>query len=746
MGTIMSQRYIRIFSNIIKVGLYILPFSVLIVAGNFWGKLLMPGVGDLFFPFITGKNFFFRIVVELLFALWAFIAIFDKRYRPRATPLFWSIVATAAALTLSTIFGESPYRSFWSNYERMEGLVGHLHLLGYFVVLTSVLRTEIDWRRFFSCSIVASALVSGYAYLQWFGVLAVHQSSERLDATLGNATYLAIYIVFHLFLIVFLWQKTQKITTKYLLAALFILELPVVFLTATRGAILGLFGGSILFSVLLTLTSREKILRKWALGIIAFVVLVGAIFYAAKDTELVKNNYVLKRFANLSFSEQTVTSRLTIWKMALRGLRENSVLGWGPENFNLVFNKYYEPELWQQEPWFDRAHMIVFDWLISAGILGFLAYISIFISAFYLMWKSFSKIEIALFVSLLAVYCFHNLFVFDNFTSYFMFFSILGFIHCRYRYQATDQKESYVEKIQPVAPTPFHFMGAASVWIAVVLILYFVTAKPLLASRALLGALRDSTTKGREVDFMLSDFDKVFSYRTFGTIEGREQMVGYANLVLSSDLPNAEKAKVVQRTTRELEKQIAEFPKDTRGYIFLASSYIHADRTADAVRVLDKALQLSPKKQQIFFIMTDAYINAKDYAKALEYAKRAYDLDQSFGGAAKNVALISILKGDQAYAEGILEKHYGKRLIADQQLLNAYAQVNNYSKVRDIWLLFVESAPNDAQYRVNLAATYLKLGSREKAIQQIQKAIEINPNFKDQGEYFIREIRAGRNP
>src|SRR3989344_6912905 len=145
----MSQKTINNIVSVLKIGLFVLPALALIVAGNFFANIFMPGVGDLFFPFITGKNFFFRIVVEILFALWVTAAIFDKKYRPRTSPIFWAVLATMGVLTLSTIFGENPYRSFWSNYERMEGLVGFLHLFAYFLLLISVLKADKEWRRFF---------------------------------------------------------------------------------------------------------------------------------------------------------------------------------------------------------------------------------------------------------------------------------------------------------------------------------------------------------------------------------------------------------------------------------------------------------------------------------------------------------------------------------------------------------------------------------------------------------------------
>ena len=58
----------------------------------------------------------------------------------------------------------------------------------------------------------------------------------------------------------------------------------------------------------------------------------------------------------------------------------------------------------------------------------------------------------------------------------------------------------------------------------------------------------------------------------------------------------------------------------------------------------------------------------------------------------------------------------------------------------------MEQNPSNAQYRVSLAAGYLRINERMKAIEQLQKSIEIESKFKQQGEYYINEIKAGRNP
>ena len=48
------------------------------------------------------------------------------------------------------------------------------------------------------------------------------------------------------------------------------------------------------------------------------------------------------------------------------------------------------------------------------------------------------------------------------------------------------------------------------------------------------------------------------------------------------------------------------------------------------------------------------------------------------------------------------------------------------------------------QYRVGLASAYARLDQNQKAIAELEKAIEITPQFKAQGESFIKQIKEGR--
>ena len=208
------------------------------------------------FPFITGKNFSFRIITEVMTALWLVLMLFDARYKPRKSWVLAMLLIFVGVVALSSIFGENFYRSFWSNYERMEGLVTYLHLLAYFLVLAGMLKTEKVWNWLFNTSLFASVIIAFYGVFQLSGILQTHQGS-RLDATLGNASYLVVYMVFHIFLAMALFTGQKISENGFIFSSSFWNHS---FFTTRRpeGAILGIIGGLLIAWLLIAILSPNR--------------------------------------------------------------------------------------------------------------------------------------------------------------------------------------------------------------------------------------------------------------------------------------------------------------------------------------------------------------------------------------------------------------------------------------------------------------------------------------------------------
>lgn len=723
---------------------------------------------SMFFPFITGKNFIFRFIVELIFLAWVTLIVFDRKYRPHSSPIAWAMAALVAALAVATVFGADPSRSFWSNFERMEGLIGFLHLFAYFLIIGSVFLRSREWWLFGHVSLGMSVVLSIFALFQQFGIVALHQG-DRVNATLGNATYFAVYLLFHLFFLIALMLSSKRWLSRGIYGAIFLLELSMLYYTATRGAVLGFVGGIFVLGILLLLFAKQRTRMIGAALVAVYLALVGGFFLLRNNTVLHQNK-TFARLASLSVTPgdpaepNNPRARFTIWGMALKGVGEHPVFGWGPENFNVVFNKYYDPLLFRQEPWFDRVHNVVLDWLISAGALGLLSYLALFGTSVWVVWRApaggekqnqnfFERKDASVISALFAGYLFQNLFVFDNLTSYVLFFSVLAFIHTRYIGQksisdnnASDSKNvRYIMSFKPI-----HFFILIAVFIFGVFVIYEANIKPVRANKHLLSALKQM--REGTVDGVVNSFRQALSYGTFANLEAREQLAVFAaNVALSSNFSKEQKQEVLQFSYEEMQKQVTEHPRDARALLFLGNILLSAGRFHEARAIYQKALELSPRKQQILFSIADTYLSENDYEFAFGFVEQAYRF-YPFPDVTVNYAAVATLSGRYELADKMIDEllKNSPGIFSDSRsgevIINAYAQKRRFEKLLDVWRRFIELNPTNTQYRVSLAATYAQLGQRQNAIKELQKVIEINPAFKEQGERLIGEIEAGKTP
>lgn len=719
---------------VLKGGLLLTPFIVLIVTRA------------LYFPFITGKNFTFRILVEVLAALWVFAALRFPSFRPRTSALAWAVLIFMAVLGAATVFSISPYHSFWSNYERMEGYIGLLHLFLYFLILGSVFRGERDWKLFFNTSLAVSVVVALYSVLQLLGKLTIHQGGTRVDATLGNATYLGVYLLMHLLLtvVLFFWTNSRALKAAY--AAIFVLHTVILYYTASRGPILGFLIGLFIFAGLSAVLTGGRA-RRLAAGVLVVLVLVPAAFFLVKDTPFVHRDRVLARFIDIT-QDAAIKGRLVIWQMALRGWQERPILGWGQESFVYVFSKYYEPSLWRNEPWFDRAHNVFLDWLTSGGIVGLGAYLAMFGTAFWLLLGAFRRGSIDRFTfsgfsAILSAHFFQNMFVFDNLTSYILFFAFLAYIH------STSPRPLATGATAGSAPVAVSGGVQAAVAVLVgmgtLLTLYVANIKPIHAARDILGALEESQRPepAGKVDALMNTFKEGIALNTFGTTELREQVSQVASFVVSDQaIALQDKTKYLEFAVSELEAQRRAFPYDIRAKAFLATLYATAGRPADAIAAVSDALQVSDRRPQFYFIAAEAYLNVGRYDQALAALQRAYDLAPDYPEATVNLVTVLILSGREQEAESFLEQHFGHRFVAEPRYAQAYVRVNDFTKAATVWELVVKANPNDARSHAELGAVYAAAGRTAEAITEVRRAIELDPAFKAQGEELIRQLQS----
>jgi len=719
---------------------------------------------SLFFPFITGKNFAFRILVEIIAALWLILALRDPSVRPKKSIILYIVGAFLLAIGISTIFSANFDKSLWSNFERMEGWVGLFHLALYFTIVFSVFTTEKLWKYLWHAAIFVSVLEGLYGVFQLLGLATINQGGVRLDGKFGNATYLAVYMLFNIFLtlLAYLWwgrrKDTWSVFAPYVYGAMIVLQTVILFYTATRGTILGLVGGLFVSALVFLLYSKDNpSLRKWGAGIVvAVLVLVGG-FIAVKDSSFVQGNEVLSRLAGISSVQSLLSegsTRLTIWGMAWQGFLERPVFGWGPESFNFVFNQYYQPSLYAQEPWFDRAHNQFLDWLIAGGAVGFLLYLSLFGSALWFLLRkksNFSAGERGLFIGLLVAYAFHNLFVFDNLMSSVYFYTVLAYIG--YRSVSGDGVPSPLPQPQtqtlwdkPVSAQTAS-VAAPIIIVAAIGVFYFVNVPGIAASTDLIQGLSQQTG-GITQNF--DYFKKAVDWTGSGGLgfqEVREQLVQFAVQVKSRNVGDANfQAEVQQYAVDQMNKEVTQNPEDTRIRLFFGSYLGQIGNLDDARVQLLKAHDLSPLKQQVDFQLASLEMTAGNLQKALDWTKQAYELDTNFDQARLLYASMAIRAGDRTLAASLLLPKFNTVTPDDDNILSAYLAIKDYSSVLTILKERVQKSPNDVQAHTQLAAGYLEAGDRADAVAELQKVIALDPNQAQQAQYYIDQINAGKNP
>src|SRR3989344_2426206 len=723
--------------GIIFVGLFAIPFVPLIVAKS------------LFFPFITGKAFIFRFLVEIIFVAYFSLAVRDQSYRPKFSWILFSIITFLVAIGLADMFGANPFKSFWSNFERMEGYITLLHLGALFLVAGSVLKTQEVWNKLLATSLAASFIMAVYSLLQLTGKIVINQGGVRVDGTFGNAAYLGIYMVFHIFFAGLLFVRSRVGWQKIFLGIVAILDAIILYYTATRGAILGFLGGAVITLLFLAWKSEKgEKTRKFVAGILLGLVILCGLFWSVRNTQFVRENYVLSRFATLSSSEIEKQGRYYVWPIAVKGFLENPVLGWGQESFNFVFNKYYDPKMYTQEPWFDRAHSTPLDWLVVGGLLGLLSYLSIFVSLLFYIFKAkeefLSKEDKAITLGLLSAYFFNNIFVFDQIGSYILFFTIVAYIHAH----TPETHFSYWDKLSLKArllvdSIKWRPVFESSVLIILVFVMYFGNFLPWRQNKDLLGVLK--LASGGTVG-AASDYAKPLLGYVMGFAESLEHVSqAVINLGANPNVDQKLKQKLFDTIDKAFVKHIERVPDDARYRLFYGIFLSRFGWYGRAIPELEEAKKLSPNKQSVYFELISNQILDGKTKEALENAKHVYELEPNFTEAKIIYALTALAAGDSVTSGKLLGEIDQKILVFDDRYITVLLTLQRFDDIIGVVKERIRLDPSNLQHRITLTAAYLQAGRRALAVATLQEIIRLDPSFKEKGEYYIKEIEAGRN-
>lgn len=645
--------------NLIKA-LTALIFVVILATPLFY----VPGVP---YPYTFSKALFFQALVELIFALWIILVFTDERYRPRFTSVLGALAAFAAVLLITSSLGADPWRSFWSTDNRAFGVFAVMHLVGLAVVLVSLGR-RFPWKKLFYAALATSLIIDILAVRQLYGELG--GIGGRAETVFGNPAILAGYLLFQVFLAIYLLFEAlrgfncaangkRRFAACIFLAAALLVNVYGLFLTQSRGDILGLAAAIFILSLLLAIRPPEGmpgalLRRSFYVALIASLFSVAAFLGLTRSETFWESVPGFNRFREVSLKSETLLPRLAAYRAAWSGFLERPVSGIGWDNFNLVYDKYYDPKVLRlnyAETHLDKPHNFLLEDLAVGGAALTLARLALFVFLVIAAFRVRDKLFGQIFVALLAGYFVKSLFFFEALGSALWFYVLLGRVGGGLARGGTgEQKEE---------PSTANFKRRIPNWLAVVVLIpaiafiYFVNIRPIKAATShnlslfyiQNGRLEEAAERFREAIAIWSPYRWNFMREYATALSGAY----YSN-------PAGIPKEVVLEAASAMEQAAEEHPLDFWNHLALVDLYnqISAIAPEEFLKRAEKegeiALKLSPKRQEIYFSLGKTKALKGDFASAAELAREALLLDEEVADSHFYYGLFSLMKGDRETA------------------------------------------------------------------------------------------------
>lgn len=438
---------------------------------------LIVGSSFSIFPFIFPKVMYFEIVVGLFAAVVIPLIIKNERYSVKniyagAMGVYALVLGVSGALAFDSS------RAFWSNFERMTGVVFIWCAILFSVLATAYLSANITkLRGFLSYLAGISVIVAMTGIAQRLDPTILMHQGTRVAGTFGNPIYLGGFSAQFALIAGYLAYINRDKGTKWWYLFVVLINALAIYFSGTRSALVGLAGALLIIGFYagsrLWMQGKKKLVLSIILGAVATI---GVLFLLPRFVPALQGT-MLDRVTNIENALSTTGStRLIAWKIAIKGFLDRPVFGWGPENFFFVFNKYYDPKSLLHgtyETWFDHAHNAVFDVLVTQGFVGFALYLFQYGLIVWMCIKTrgadeHENILSVVLIGIFALHFIHNFFVFDHPSSYVEFYALGAIVAARYITQKRGQSVSALPtQTRQLSDTTSYVISAATILITI---------------------------------------------------------------------------------------------------------------------------------------------------------------------------------------------------------------------------------------------------------------------------------------
>lgn len=604
------------YLNLLKWGVWLSPLVLLMV------------FPPLLFPYITSKQLIFNILIEALLPFWLLLVINYPVYRPRKSWITYGLLAYFFVLLLSCFSGVDFNLSFFGNAERMLGWFHLFHFFLFYLIIITVWREKADWLRFFDIALGVTVIIVLYGIKQNYPA-----------SFLGNAAYTAALMLFSLGWSIYQIRQrfiqyggfksfSQHYTWLYFVAAFF--SLYGLFQANISGAYVGLAAGIIGALFLWSWLSPRKRDRYLGIIVITFLVIMVGFLFLNRQASWLRDSRVGVVLKDFSAANPTWNTRLISWRAAYLDFKDHPILGVGYGNYAFTFDYYFDAHFIDYSPnetYFDRAHNNLVDIVSTAGALGLLTYLSIFVAVAYYLKRAYHlrKIgagELAIIFGIIVAYFVQNLALFDALVSYIMFFVLLGFIYF------FNQDGAGKLETEPRLNKRQEYIGGG---VLVLLSLVIIWSMNFGSWRMFAAAIQGYTAISQgQVASGLSYYKESLDLSPWNR-DSRSSLInlitGNPKLLSSLDQKTAEE--LLDYAVELGEKNVSYNPYDSMMNSQLAKvanlaaryNYRSLDKlnrySVIAVEAIEQAIASSPQRYPLYFIRSDVYLTRGDKTEAL---------------------------------------------------------------------------------------------------------------------------------
>jgi tetratricopeptide (TPR) repeat protein len=379
-------------------------------------------------------------------------------------------------------------------------------------------------------------------------------------------------------------------------------------------------------------------LKKASLIILGIFFAISVLFITTRHSTVWSSIPGVNRVAEIGGQDATTQTRLIAFGVGARAMNpinnglKKLIIGWGPDNYSLAYGQYFNPAQFKYEMrWFDRSHNKLMDVFVMTGLLGLLAYLSIY---FFLFRAVFKNKEVSVLnaglVFFTASLLGHLLFVFDQITTSIPFFATIAFVVVLV-YLPEDNKNQHTKDVL-LHNSKKHDLLLESFFVIFSIFLTFIFFRnDVVACIQMKKYVNDMNNPDKTV--MLRDINSIFVPITSSRANILKSFLSETASNVSSDTS----LKLSEDAIAMAEDYIKHAPFDIKSYIDIATAYTKKGEALKDQGLMDKGemyfrkmLIYSPNRPDSNFGLALNLFYQKKYDESFIYSERAFDLSPEY--------------------------------------------------------------------------------------------------------------------